>query len=232
MAKFILFDIDHTLIYSGGAGIVALNSTLEELAGIADGFQGINCAGKTDMQILREAMGKHGLRSSDGEMRRFFDRYLVHLGLAMEKIPGHVKPGVPDLLRELRKDKGVSLGLLTGNIEEGARIKLERFGLNGFFAVGAYGSDSEDRNLLLPIATQRLADDHGIKVDYTDCVVIGDTPLDVECAKVHGALSLAVATGPYSMDVLRESGAEMIVADLSDTRQVLGWLNCRGVNQT
>jgi phosphoglycolate phosphatase-like HAD superfamily hydrolase len=160
-------------------------------------------------------------------MRSFLGRYVVHLRLAVERIPGHVKPGVAELLRELRRENGFWLGLLTGNIEEGARIKLDRFGLNGFFSVGAYGSDSEDRNLLLPIAMQRLSRDHGVKANYADCVVIGDTPLDVECAKVHGALSLAVATGPYSMEVLKESGAEKTVPDLSDTRQILAWLNGR-----
>lgn len=231
MSKFILFDIDHTLIYSGGAGIVALNRTLEELAGIPQGFQGITCAGKTDVQILREAIDKHGLDAADGPMRQFMDRYVVHLSLAMDEIEGHVKPGVRELLRELSRTKGFWLGLLTGNIEQGARIKLGRFGLNEFFSVGAYGSDSEDRNLLLPIAIQRLERVHGVRVGYADCVVIGDTPLDVACAKIHGAASLAVATGPYSMEVLNQTGAELVLPDLSDVRMIVTWLNGQGLNR-
>lgn len=224
MTKFILFDIDHTLIYSGGAGIVALNRTMEEITGIADGFQGIQCAGKTDAQILREAMDKHRLTSSREEVSHFLQRYVEHLDLALDEITGHVKPGIPELLHELSRANGFLLGLLTGNIERGARIKLGRFGLNEFFSVGAFGSDSENRNALLPIAVQRLARVHGVNVACEDCLVIGDTPLDVECAKVHGAASLAVATGPYAMEVLSESGAELVLPDLSDTRAVMAWL--------
>lgn len=224
MTKFILFDIDHTLVYSGGAGMVALNRTMEELTGIADGFQGIRCAGKTDAQILREAMDKHRLTSVDGDFHRFMSRYVEHLNLAMDEITGHVKPGVLELLHELSKANGFVLGLLTGNIEEGARIKLGRFGLNEFFSVGAYGSDSEDRNVLLPIAVERLAKVHGVHLACEDCLVIGDTPLDVECARVHGAASVAVATGPYSLEALNETGAELVLADLSDTQGVMKWL--------
>jgi phosphoglycolate phosphatase-like HAD superfamily hydrolase len=224
MTKFILFDIDHTLIYSGGAGVVALNRTMEELTGIAQGFQGINCAGKTDAQILREAMIKHRLDSSEGDMVRFLRRYVEHLNLAMDEITGHVKPGIQELLNELSRENGFVLGLLTGNIEEGARIKLGRFGLNEFFSVGAFGSDSEYRNDLLPIAVDRLAREHGVKVAFKDCLVIGDTPLDVECAKVHGAGSLAVATGPYALEILNETEPELALPDLSDTREVMAWL--------
>src|SRR5574340_434171 len=89
------------------------------------------------------------------------------------------------------------LGLLTGNIEKGAKIKLDHYGISGCFRIGAYGSDAEDRNVLLPVAVEKLSRDHSLSVDFRDCVVIGDTPRDVECSKPYGARALAVATGPY-----------------------------------
>jgi phosphoglycolate phosphatase len=227
ITKFILFDVDHTLIDSGGAGIVALNVTLEDMTGISNGFKGISVAGKTDMQIVREAMEKFALGPDHGMLPSFLDRYLVHLRDAMTKNNGRIKPGVKALLTRLQNQADFRLGLLTGNIEQGARIKLAPFSLNRFFPVGAYGSDGEDRNHLLPIAVERLAQASGVVVDYLHCIVIGDTPRDVQCAEIHGAASIAVATGPYSIEDLKQTGADLVLADLSETDKIVRWMENR-----
>ena len=224
MPKFVLFDIDGTLIDPGGSGRIALNRALEDLAGIIDGFQVIHFAGKTDLQIIKETMAKHGLGFDSARLDAFRSLYEDHLRRVVSRGLGQVKPGVCTLLQQLRTDSEFFLGLLTGNTEEGARIKLEPFCLNGYFPVGAFGSDEEDRNLLLPFAVGRLSQAAGISVDFSDCVVIGDTPKDVECAKVHGAQSIAVATGPYDLPALAETEADMVLEDLADAGRILSWL--------
>lgn len=225
--KFILFDVDHTLIDSGGAGIIALNRTLEEMTGISNGFKGISVAGRTDMQIVGEAVEKFALGPDDGMVPRFLDRYLLHLRGVMTQNNGRVKPGVKALLTRLQNQAHFRLGLLTGNIEQGARIKLAPFSLNRFFPVGAYGSDREDRNHLLPIAVERLARASGVVVEYSHCIVIGDTPRDVHCAEIHGAASIAVATGPFSIEDLRQTGASLVLGDLSETEEIVKWMENR-----
>jgi phosphoglycolate phosphatase len=227
MKRFLLFDVDMTLIDSGGAGIAALNRAMEELFGISEGFKNVKAAGKTDPQIVREALTNHGFDDDSFTIHLFTDLYLIHLQDTLGNGKGHVKPGVFELLRRLEEDSEFLLGLLTGNLEAGARLKLGRFSLNRYFPVGAFGNDDEDRNGLLPIAVQRLGLTTGVRLDYRDCVVIGDTPLDVACAAAHGAPCIAVATGPYSVDVLAETGAALVLEDLSDTDRVLSWLRSR-----
>lgn len=224
MATFILFDIDGTLIDSGGSGMIALNRALEDVAGIKEGFQGINCAGKTDLQIIRETLTKHGLDFERSLVAEFRMVYLGHLQQAVARGLGHVKPGVNTLLQKLGADSQFFLGLLTGNTAEGARIKLEPFDLNAHFPTGAFGSDEEDRNRLLPLAVRRLRQSTGVSVDFSQCVVVGDTPRDVECAKAYGACSIAVATGPYGLPALLETEANLVLEDLSNTTRVVEWL--------
>lgn len=224
MPKFVLFDIDETLIHSGGAGRVALTRAFEEMTGIGDAFRGAKFAGKTDFLIIREAVDKAGFGMEDGWLTEFVNLYLKHLEQSIVNSNGHPKRGVKDLVQRLSEDKDIFLGLLTGNIELGARLKLEPHSLNGFFPVGAFGSDAADRNLLLPVAVQRLARSRGVAIPYSDCLVIGDTPRDVECAALHGAASLAVATGPYSRDELKNTAAHLVVEDLTDTDRIVRWI--------
>jgi len=223
---FVLFDIDGTLISLDGAGSRSLNRAMEDLLGIPNGFREVNFAGKTDLQIIREGLGKFDLLDRDDLLHSLLDRYLGYLRTEVATGRGHVKEGVKDLLVHLQDLRGVYLGLLTGNVETGARLKLNTFGLNRFFPVGGFGDDSEDRNLLLPFAVKRLLDSECITVNYEDCVVIGDTPSDVECAQVHGASSIAVATGTYSLDQLKKTTADLVLSDLSNTEQIVRWI-CR-----
>jgi phosphoglycolate phosphatase len=215
--KFILFDIDGTLIDSGGAGIRSLNLAFNETFSIPDAFKGVSMAGKTDMQILREGLSLHRIGHSNGSVPAFFDTYLKHLRNNIDTGRGHIKPGVKNALEFLKSDDGCLLGLLTGNIERGARIKLEAFGLDPYFETGAFGDDSEDRNKLLPVAIDKLYKKTSLRMDFKDCVVVGDTPKDVECSKPYGALAVAVATGPYTSGSLADAGADAVFEDLSDT---------------
>lgn len=126
-----------------------------------------------------------------------------------------IKPGVIDLLNYLTRQQDTQIGLLTGNIEKGARVKLGSLGLNEFFPFGAFGSDHEDRNRLLPIAVQKMRDHTGDETAYENCIVIGDTPRDVQCAKPYGAVTVAVATGRYGLQALQETKADYVFEDLT-----------------
>ncbi len=224
MIRFVLFDIDQTLIDAKGAGARALACALQELFGERCNIQGLEMAGKTDLQIVREALWRGGVDCDDELVLAVSKSYIRHLRREMASCKGHLMPGVKELLPRLMEEQRVRLGLLTGNLEEGARLKLGPFGLNEFFPVGAFGGDNEDRNQLLPVAVKRLQALAGVLVPFHECVVIGDTPRDVACAKVHGSSSIGVATGRFSVQALRSAGADLALEDLSRTEEVLAWI--------
>jgi phosphoglycolate phosphatase-like HAD superfamily hydrolase len=136
MPTFVLFDIDGTLVSLDGAGSRSLNRAMEDLLGIPNGFREVNFAGKTDLQIIREGLEKFDLLDRDDLLHSLLDRYLAYLPTEVATSMGHVKEGVKELLFNLQDLRGVYLGLLTGNVEAGARLKLNTFGLNRFFPVG------------------------------------------------------------------------------------------------
>jgi phosphoglycolate phosphatase-like HAD superfamily hydrolase len=221
LTRFLLFDVDKTLVDSDGAGGRAMNLAFAQLFGIDDGFAGISFSGRTDTAILREAVDVHGL---DGDfpalLARFQAAYHSILPSTLAESEGYVLPGVRELLTGLRATPGVFLGLATGNFHEAARLKLAPFGLYDFFLAGGYGDDSEDRAELVAIAIERLAEvggGHGRREVY----VIGDTPLDVAAAQANGARSLAVATGFFSADELAAAGAGLVFPDFSSWQAVL-----------
>lgn len=222
--KYILFDIDGTLIDSGGAGTRSLDLAFEEVFSIPGAFRNISMAGKTDMQILKEGLKLHSIDRLNGTVPEFFETYIKHLRRNIDNNRGHVKPGIREALESLHSNNGCILGLLTGNIKEGAMVKLRTFGLDWYFATGAFGDDSEDRNKLLPLAVEKLCAVNSLRVDFRDCIVIGDTPRDIECSKPYGALAVAVATGPYPFGVLKDAGADMVFEDLSDTERFISSL--------
>jgi len=219
----ILFDIDGTLIDSGGAGTRSLNLAFEKMFSIRNAFNGISMAGKTDTQIMKEGLLKHGI-STDGNLGAIIKSYLKHLQKEINNDRKHVKPGINEILEKLSLIRDAALGLLTGNLESGARIKLEPFKLNRYFPAGAFGSDDEDRNNLLPVAINRFEELFQKKIDIDECVIVGDTPRDVECAHIYGAMCIGVATGPYSFESLVEAGADYVVEDLSDHHTLLQFL--------
>jgi phosphoglycolate phosphatase len=221
--RLILFDIDGTLIDSGGAGVRSLNLAMEDLFSLDNAFQGVSMAGKTDMQIIKEGLMKYDL-SIDGSVDAVINAYLRHLRREIQNDGKHVKPGIYETLDELKDLRDSGLGLLTGNLEAGARIKLEPFMLNRYFPTGAFGSDDEDRNNLLPIAVKRFEKIFQMSIAIDKCIIVGDTPRDVECAHIYGAICIGVATGPYSYDDLIEAGADYVVHDLSEDEASLDFL--------
>ena len=224
--QLILFDIDGTLVDSGGAGVRSLNYAFKEVLSINNAFENISMAGKTDLQIIREGLSRSGLLSDNGLVPRITDAYIQHLSVEIESSDKHLKPGIVEALQAINSHNDrYQLGLLTGNLESGARIKLGAFGLNEYFLTGAFGSDHEDRNKLLPIALERFRIISGRHFEFTDCVIVGDTPRDVMCARPYNAVCIAVATGPYGAGSLVEAGADVVVEDLSDTEHLLNILH-------
>lgn len=220
----LLFDIDGTLIDSGEAGTRSLNLVFDELFSVRNAFHGIRMAGKTDTQIIKEGLIMHGI-SVNNNLDAVINTYLMHLQKEINNNRRHLKPGIYELLERLSLIRNVRLGLLTGNLESGARIKLQPFKLNRYFQTGAFGSDDEDRDRLLPIAIKRFEEICLRKIDITECIVIGDTPRDVNCAKINGAKCIGVATGPYSINELVSAGADCVFQDLSNHCNFLQFLN-------
>jgi phosphoglycolate phosphatase-like HAD superfamily hydrolase len=217
----LLFDIDGTLVLTGGAGGRAMSRAFEDLYGVANGFEGVPFNGRTDAWILSRAAAAHGIPGN--ALARFKPLYLEYLADELHK-PGPrkgVMPGVGPLLDALSRREDVFVALLTGNFEEGARLKLAHFDLWRYFACGAFGDTTHDRNGLLPDALARVLACGGPHVAPADVVIVGDTPLDVGVALAGGARSVAVATGSHTTDELRASGADVVFEDLSDLEAVL-----------
>lgn len=222
--KLVLFDIDGTLLLSDGAGRRAIHRALREVFGTtgpADYF----FDGKTDPQIVRELMrlAGHADERIDADMTRLLTRYVdcLHEELVAPGHRAYTLPGVPQLLDALEANRSVILGLLTGNVEVGARAKLEAAGLDPLrFRVGAFGSDHEQRPELPAIARERTRRQLGLDLTGDAIVVIGDTPADLTCGKALGASAIGVATGRHSVDDLQRHDPLAVFADLSDTEAV------------
>ncbi len=230
MTRVILFDIDGTLVLTGGAGMRAMAHAFGDLFAIPNAFQNIPMLGRTDSWILSDAVSVHRVPSDASVTARFRDTYLDHLRRELQQ-PGPRKgvlPGVTVLLERLSSRDDVYLALLTGNYEEAARQKLEYFDLWRYFPCGAFGDDAPERNGLLPKALIRIAECGGPAVVAADVVVIGDTPLDVACAAASGARSIAVATGGYDAETLRAAGADVVFDDLTDLDAVMRALGLEG----
>ena len=201
-----------------------MSLAFQEVFSIADAFLGIPMAGRTDAWLLNDAAAAHGIPPDSPDLTRFRDAYVRHLAVELQK-PGVARkglmPGVRQLLDALAPRDDVFLALLTGNYEAGARLKLEYFDLWKYFSCGAFGDAAPHRNVLVPKALARVEECEGLTFAAADAIVIGDTPLDVGCAAHVGARSLAVATGSHSIEELRQAGADHVLQDLSDTKEVL-----------
>lgn len=218
MKKLLLFDIDGTILNTGGSGKRAMIQAFEEVFGVADGFHGIHMSGKTDPLILRQALKQAGLSPDQKKVDAFKNRYFELLAVEIKKPNAFKKlmPGILELIRHLHQAPEVELGLLTGNWRRGAELKLSHFGLFDYFSVGAFGDDSEDRNELLPFALKRFAEKYGAPVSVQNVYVIGDTPRDVQSARPYGAKTVAIATGTYSLEALRAEEPDFLFQDLSN----------------
>jgi phosphoglycolate phosphatase-like HAD superfamily hydrolase len=208
----VLFDIDGTLLLTLGAGVRGMNTAFGRLHGRPDALDGLAIAGRTDRSIVGDAFARIGVDATSERIVALRDAYFDDLRVEFANTAGErfgVLPGVHAALEALEPREDVAVGLLTGNFVGGAEIKLGRFDLWRRFAFGAFGDDHLDRRDLVPVA-RAAAMARGIQPGAV--VVIGDTPLDIDCARAHGAVAVAVATGPYRTDELRR--ADLVVETL------------------
>lgn len=227
MPHLILFDIDGTLVLTGGAGVRAFTRTFEQLFDVRGPFQDVSLAGRTDRLILNDAMQRAGLPPlGHDELEQFCEMYFTFLRDEIHN-PGPrkgVMPGVRELLDTLSARDDVTLGLLTGNFSTAARIKLEHFDLWRYFSCGAFADDAVERNDLVEVARRRACEVGAPPVPASQIVIVGDTPLDVACAASAGATAVAVATGGHDAESLRACGADIVFENLSDVAAFLSVL--------
>ncbi len=234
MAKLLLFDVDGTLVLTGGAGMRGMDRAFQEIYGIAGAFRGVHLAGRTDPGILADAMARVGVSADDGAGARFQEVYFRMLQdevnrpapegsddpAVWRRFKG-VYPGVRETLDALSGRDDVVMALLTGNYTRAAEIKLGYFDLWRYFRFGAFGEDAVERWQLVQVAMGRARDLGYADFAPSDVLVIGDTPLDVEAARRAGVRSLAVATGGFGVEVLEQAGADKVV-DRLGVAAVLG----------
>jgi phosphoglycolate phosphatase len=224
MPTLLLFDIDGTLITTGGAGYRAIKRAVEVTLGVEQALQGIPVAGRTDSIILRDAVQAIDGRELTPELRdRIRDTYMGILRDEIDRVGGGpgVLPGVRELLSRLAGNPDYHVALLTGNFSQTAEIKLGYFDLWQHFPWGAFGEDAVNRNDLLPVAVSRYRARTGQDIAPRDVVIIGDTPNDVEVARVGQARSVCVTTGQFDRAALLEAGADVVFHDLGDVDEVL-----------
>jgi phosphoglycolate phosphatase-like HAD superfamily hydrolase len=245
--RLLLFDVDGTLVLTGGAAGRAMDQAFHEVFGVRGAFDHVPMPGRTDgailadafvralpqSQILAEALSAADVHPADGQVARFKAAYVARFAEEIQKrVPTGparpsrhrfkgVLPGVRELLNALSSRSDMFLGLLTGNYEQGARIKLEYFDLWRYFACGAFGDDAVNRHDLVPVAIARSREAGCPALGLRDVTIIGDTPLDVACARDAGINCLAVATGGYSVDALQAAGADVVLESLADTDAVV-----------
>ena len=225
MVQLVLFDIDGTLIRTGGAGVKAFERTFAEVFDLPEATRTLQFSGRTDTSLVRECFRLHGVEAKEDHFGRFFEAYPRFLAELLTQTPGAVLPGVHDFLEQLfALENRPTLGLLTGNIRRGAELKLRRFNLWERFETGAFADDGEDRNCIAAEAKKRGEKLLGRELRGGEVVVIGDTPHDISCAKSIGAKCLAVATGIHTRAQLAESEPRWAVNHLGELTvpEVLG----------
>lgn len=222
MRTIVLWDIDNTLLYTGGAGSLGMARAFEELYGVPDAFRSVEFSGRTDTAIFRDCARANGIAEDalPSEQQRFLDAYVPHLATALAEVEGKLMPGVRDVLDALTERDDVVQGLGTGNFRAGGQLKLTYYEIDSYFPefVGGFGEDAELRAEVVGRGIERLS---GAQRNGARVVVIGDTPHDVTAALANDAFALGVATGKDSADVLRDAGADVALADLSDVARVV-----------
>lgn len=212
----LLFDIDGTLITTGGAARRALEVTLGEVLGVREFRAEFPFGGMTDRAIMRQSLEQGGRQPSESDIDRVIDLYLSRLDAALAEASHYaVHDGVIDVLEAAKGHAGVAVGLGTGNVERGARIKLDRVGLNPYFPFGGFGCDAESRPALIRAGAERGAARLGRSVEECRVVVIGDTPRDVDAAHANGFECVAVGTGGAVAAELASTPAEWLFETLA-----------------
>ncbi len=225
----VLFDVDGTLVNTGGMGSQALSLAFWELYEIEDALDGIRLHGKTDGAIIREIFRQHGVHWTTIARDEVLAVYLEHLRQeAKDSSLGSVCPGILPLLEELHGRDDCAIGLLTGNIERGAEVKLRAFGLWRYFSFGAYGSDRLKRSDLVEVAVLRAREMVGWDFVPGATFVVGDTPADIQAARNNDCFALAVATGGYTRGELQRCKPDWLFSDLGDLPKVLDVLGLPG----
>jgi phosphoglycolate phosphatase-like HAD superfamily hydrolase len=228
----LLWDIDGTLLLTDGAGMRGMARAGRKLYGDSFRWDGVRASGRLDPVIFEDALTRNGLVGSDDMHRLFHDTYLLELeaelslvGKAARTMPG-VKEAIATLLERSASRNDVVQGLVTGNYARAAPLKLRACGLDpAWFEINAFGDEGKTRPDLVALAMKRCAARFGHAPDPRDVIVIGDTPLDVDCAHAHGCVALAVATGMHDIDELRATGADVVVQDLSDPTPLFALLD-------
>ena len=217
--RLILWDVDGTLLRAGDIGAAVFDDSVEAVLGRRPPER-VRMSGKTDPLIVREYLVMMGVEETPELVDAILDRLVTALAAAAEAGilgEGSACPGVTDVLDMLASAEGVVQTLLTGNLYANAVVKVSAYGLDKWLDldIGAYGSDSDDRNRLVPVALHRLQQARGLRLAPADVWVVGDTPRDLACARAAGARCMLVATGRYTFDELAGLGADAVVHDLT-----------------
>lgn len=222
--KVCLFDIDGTLVTTGKAGKDAMIDAFLNVAQLARWEHVLEVSGKTDRGIFAELYQLHGKTVNEEDWRQFIDQYLAGLATNLPNRQGRVLEGVAALLAKLAQRDDVLLGLLTGNVERGAALKLGHYGIDHYFAFGGFGDQHPNRDDVARAALKAAEAFHGSPIPPEDVYVIGDTPNDVKCARAIGAQAVAVATGVFSLEELSEAQPDLILPNLEDISTIEAWI--------
>ena len=217
----LLFDVDGTLINTRGAGRDAMDAALSAEFGIHQSSDDLSTLGRTDRGIGAAMFRRHGIEDNVDNWRRLVAAYLRRLPDSLHRLRGLLLPGVGELLDVLAARRDVAVGLLTGNVQQAARIKLDHFGIHGHFAFGGYGDDHPDRDDVARTAQRAAADHLGGPRRLRRVIVIGDTTLDVRCARTIGATAVAVASGLCPAAELQAARPDLLLENLADARPLL-----------
>ncbi len=226
--RLLLFDIDGTLLHTGGAGISAIYDGIQDAFDLqvpADQMPALNLAGATDAGLARFLFKHFQIDHNSENEEAFYEAYHGKLSQNLDKHSknngGKLLPGITELLENLCQYDHLDLGLLTGNIQRGAWTKLEQFEIRHFFHTGAFGDDHHDRNHLGPIAINRASEHFEREITAADTVIIGDTPKDIACARACGACAIAVATGTFSFEALADFQPDHLFENFEDNSSFL-----------
>jgi len=219
--RLYLFDIDGTLITSGGAGETSYREAVGKFCGSLAPLEGLNFAGNTDTGLARSVLMAAGKEPTQEAIMALHDTYLGILADRIHRHQGSLLPGIILLLDQLKERHDCVLALLTGNLAAGAEVKLTHYGVWHYFDFGAYADDHHERNQLGPVAAARAFEEHGEEFTPDRIYVIGDTPRDIECGKAFGAVTVAVATGKYSREELASHRPDFLFDDFSDPDAVM-----------